>query len=193
MRLELESRVDCTDETFGTLVDVVIHPTLGRVTHLVVEPHHDPWLARLVPVEPAEGNDDASGAVALRAIAEDVRRLAPVHEVSYVRLVGFPVDDPDRDVGIEKVLALPYSTAYDLELAPVDYAVTYDLLPKREVEIRRASDVDSADGHRLGHVDGFVVDGEGLITHRVLEQGHPWARREVAVRSARSRASRPTR
>jgi hypothetical protein len=79
------------------------------------------------------------------------------------------------------VLALPYYSAYELETEAVDYAVTYDRIPKREVEIRRASAVDSADGHRLGHVDGFLVDGEELITHLVLEQGHPWERREVTI------------
>jgi hypothetical protein len=36
-------------------------------------------------------------------------------------------------------------------------------------------------GHRLGHVDGFLVDKDELITHLVLEQGPPWERREVAV------------
>lgn len=181
VRLELESRVDCADETFGKLVDVVIDPTTRRVTHLVVEPDHNHWLARLVPAELAEGKDDGSGAVALRATVEDVRRLPPVHEVSYLRLDGFPVDDPDWDVGIEEVLALPYYPAYDLEPAPIDYTITYDRIPKREVEIRRASAVASAEGHRLGHVDGFLVDREELITHVVLEQGHPWERREVAI------------
>ena len=180
MRLELGSRVDCTDETFGKLVDVVIDPTSRRVTHLVVEPDQDTWLARLVPVELVERGDDASGVV-LRATAEEVRQLSPVHEVAYLRLEGFPVDDPSWDVGIEEVFALPYYSAYDLEPVPVDYAVTYDRIPKREVEIRRASAVESADGHRLGHVDGFLVDADDLITHLVLEQGHPWERRELAV------------
>jgi hypothetical protein len=41
MRLELGSRVDCTDESFGTLADVVIDPTSRRVTHLVVERDHE--------------------------------------------------------------------------------------------------------------------------------------------------------
>lgn len=181
MRLELGSRVDCTDKTFGKLVDIVVDPTSRRVTHLVVEPDQDKWLARLVPVELAEPGDDARGDVVLRATAEEVRQLSPVHEVAYLRLDGFPVDDPDWDVGIEEVLALPYYTAYDLEPVPVDYAVSYDRIPKGEIEVRRASAVESADGHRLGHVDGFLVDAGELITHLVLEVGHPWERREVAV------------
>lgn len=181
MRLELGTRVECADETFGKLVDVVIDPTSRQVTHLVVERDRDSWLARLVPVELAKLESDSTGAVLLRATVEDVRQLPPVHEVSYVRLDGFPVDDPDWDVGIEEVLALPYYPAFGLEPQLVDYAVSYDRVPKGEVEIRRASEVDSADGHRLGHVDGFVVGEDELITHVVLEQGPPWERREVAV------------
>jgi hypothetical protein len=181
MRLELGSRVDCTDESVGKLADVVIDPISRRVTHLVVEHDRDPWLTRLVPVELAEPGDDASGAVALRATVEEVRRLPPVHEVAYLRLDGFPVDDPEWDVGIEEVLALPYYPSYDLEAAPVDYSARYDRVPKGEVEIRRASTVESADGQHLGDVDGFLVDDNQLITHVVLEQGHPWERREVLI------------
>jgi sporulation protein YlmC with PRC-barrel domain len=181
MRLELGGHVSCTDESFGKLVDVVIDPATRRVTHLVVERDHEPWLARLVPVELAEPGSDASGAVALRATVEEVLRLAPVHEVAYLRLDGFPVDDPDWDVGIEEVLALPYYTSYDLEPTPVDFAARYDRVPKGEVEIRRASAVGSADGHHLGQVEGFLVDDDQLITHVVLEQSDPLERREVSI------------
>jgi sporulation protein YlmC with PRC-barrel domain len=160
MQLDLGTRVECADEIFGRLVDVVIDPTSRRVTHLVVERDRDSWLARLVPVQLAERGDDATGAIVLPATVDEVRRLPPIHEVSY---------------------PLPYYPAYGLEPTPVDYAVSYDRVPKGEVEIRRASEVDSADGHRLGHVDGFLVDEDELITHVVLEQGPPWERREVAV------------
>ena len=39
----------------------------------------------------------------------------------------------------------------------------------------------SADGHYIGDVDGFLVEGENHITHFVLERGHLWGRREVTV------------
>ena len=176
MRLELGSRVDCTDATFGKLVDVVIDPISRRVTHLVVERDGNPWLARLVPIELAERDAREADAVALRAtveeVVEEVGDLLPVREVAYLRLDGFPVEDPDWDVGVEEVLALPYYSSYDLEPTPVDYAARYDRVPKGEVEIRRASAVESADGHHLGDVDGFLVDGDGLITDVVLEQAH---------------------
>ena len=83
-----------------------------------------------------------------------MRSLPSVHEVAYLRLDGFPVDDPDWDIGVEEVLALPYYPWYDLGPTPIDYAARYDRVPKGEVEIRRASEVRSADGHLLGTVDG---------------------------------------
>jgi hypothetical protein len=59
--------------------------------------------------------------------------------------------------------------------------MTYDRIPKGEVEIRRASEVRSRDGQRLGRVDGFLVDGDDQITHVVLERGHLWGRRDVTI------------
>ena len=59
--------------------------------------------------------------------------------------------------------------------------VRYDRIPKGEVELRRASAVHSSDGHHLGHVDGFVVDDQEHITHIVLERGHLWGKREIAI------------
>ena len=181
MRLELGTRVDCADGTFGELADVVIDPTTKRVTHLVVQAKGEPSVERLVPVELAKPGDGESRVVTLGATAEDVHALPPVQEVGYVELGDFPLDDPNWDVGIEEVYALPYYPAYDLEPAPLDYPVTYDRIPKGEVEIRRASGVYSADGHHLGHVDGFLVDRDEHITHVVLERGHLWDRREVTI------------
>ncbi len=180
MRLELSSPIDCADGRYGRLVDVVIDPTSRRVTHLVVESEHEPP-ARLVPIELAQGSDDPRGAVVLRATAEQIRRLPAIRAVAYLRLGDFPLDDPDWDVGIEEVFALPYYAAYDLEPEPLDFAVAYDRVPKGEVEIRWTSEVMSADGHHLGHVDGFVVDGGDQITHLVLERGHLLERREITI------------
>jgi hypothetical protein len=180
MRLELGSRVTCADAPFGQLADVVIDSTSRRVTHLVIEPDRAEWLARLVPIELADPGKSEAGAVTLRATLEEVRQLTPARNVAYPRLDEFPVEDPDWDVGIQDVLALPYYT-YDLEPAPVALALAYDRIPKNEVEIRRGSDVESADGHHLGYVDGFLVDRDDYITYLVLERGPLWGRREVTI------------
>ena len=59
--------------------------------------------------------------------------------------------------------------------------MSYDRVPRGEVEVRRASAVISADGHSLGEVDGFLVDADKHITHFVLEHGHLWGRKEVTI------------
>ena len=61
--------------------------------------------------------------------------------------------------------------------------VNYDRIPKHAVEIRRSIDfTSSADGHRVGRVDGFLV-GTGEIADVVLERGHLWGRREIVIPS----------
>ncbi len=66
------------------LADIVIDPTMKCVTHLVVEPHHRHALARIVPVELAQALANRSG-IALSLTIEEVRRLAPLQESTYLR------------------------------------------------------------------------------------------------------------
>jgi hypothetical protein len=108
MRLELGTSVRCSDDVFGELADVVIDPITKRVTHLVVQPHEGHSLARLVPIELAEDAENGKQEISLRCTVEDVRRLEHVQEFAYLRLGESPASDPDWDVGIEDVLALPY-------------------------------------------------------------------------------------
>ncbi len=39
----------------------------------------------------------------------------------------------------------------------------------------------SSDGHHLGHVVGFVIDDDETITQLILEHGHLWGKRMVAI------------
>jgi hypothetical protein len=186
MRLELGTPVRCTDKAYGELADVVIDPISKRVTHLVVRPTDQEALeTRLVPIDLVEGGDEAAE-ISLRCTVEDVNGFEPVQEYAYLRLGEAAAADPDWDVGVEDVLASPYYAAdfgAGLETLPADpnLGLIYDRVPKGEVEIRRSSDVWSADEHHLGDVDGFLVDAEAHITHLILERGHLWGRREVTI------------
>ena len=189
MLLALGSPIRCTDEPWGELADVVIDPTKKRVTHLVVEPHHRHGLARIVPVELVQALPGRSG-IELSITVEELRRLAPVQESAYLRLGEFPLNDPDWDVGVQDVLALPYygESPYDalgsgtgMIDADPHVSINYDRIPKGEVEIRRSSAVAAAGGEHLGDVDGFIVSDDEQITHLVLERGHFWGRREVTI------------
>jgi uncharacterized protein YrrD len=181
MRLVLGSPVWCGDSPYGELADVVIDPISRRVTHLVVQPEHRHDAARLVSVDRARSTADG---IALDFSAEELERLEPLRETAFLRLGEFPVADPDWDVGIPDMLALPlYPGAESPALAfdpDTRVAWSYDRIPKGEIELRRSSAVTSSDGHHLGHVDGFIVEDD-VIAGVVLERGHLWGRREVVI------------
>ena len=190
MRLEIGDRVRCTDGVYGELADIVIDPLEKRVTHLVVRPEQREGEARLVPIQLAKGRDDEQREIELECTLDEAQEFESVHEAAYLRLGESPAADPDWDVGVEDVLALPYYAALGYagsDTGPypdqLDQNMTllYDRVPKGEVEVRRASAVISADGHSLGDVDGFVVDANEHITHFVLERGHLWGRKEVTI------------
>ena len=183
MRLELGQRVLSRDrEDVGELADVVVDPLERRVTHLVVRPH-DEGGARLVPIASVAAGDDGRR-LSLRLDRAALLELPDVEETAFLRVGDGLASDPEWDVGVARVLALPYFESagyadYGLGLGQ-DVLYAYDRVPKGEVEIARASCVITADGRYVGDVDGFLVE-DGHITHFVLERGHLWGRREVTV------------
>jgi sporulation protein YlmC with PRC-barrel domain len=183
VRLELDKPVLCGDKEVGALADLIVDPVARRVTHLVVKAEQGPGSSHLVPIELVEPSEQVGGIV-LTCSAEELEQLPHVQEFAYVRTDKLPTDDPNWDVGVKDVLAMPYYDATGL-VGPVDTAtdvgVAYDRVPKGEVEVRRTSSVIAADGHYVGDVDGFLVDDTDHITHFVLERGHLWGRREVTV------------
>jgi sporulation protein YlmC with PRC-barrel domain len=184
MRLDLGSSVHCTDAAFGELADVIVDPLSRRVTHLVVEPHGDHRRARVVPIDRARPAGDG---LALDYSIADVESLEPLSESAYMRAGELVVADPDWDIGIQDVLALPVYQELNGMGTAIDpdphVMVSYDRIPKHEVEVRRSSAVMSTDGHHLGHVEGFLV-GSGETADIVLERGHLWGRREIVIPAA---------
>lgn len=180
MRLELGSRVECTDGPLGRLADLVLDPAVNRLTHLVVEPDDAPRLARLLPLELVE-RDEAGETIRLSATLADVAALPVARATSERSPAAGDSGDAEWTVGVEEVVVVPYIPGYDIEPLPPDVALSYDRIPKDEVELRRASTVDSADGKRVGTVDGLVVDVEGRITSVVVVAGRPWRRRGLAI------------
>ena len=166
---------------FGELANLVIDPKRRRVTHLVVQPRDQEVIGpRLVPVELAEIGE-AGPEITLHCTVEDVSKLETVRESAFLWVGGFTVDDPDWDVGVSDVLAMPYYGAGEPGVLQSDAEVVYDRVPKGEVEVRRSSSVISTDGHHLGHVEAFILDEEEQVTHIVLERGHLWGQRDVTI------------
>ena len=86
--------------------------------------------------------------------------------------------------GPQETLTLPY---YGLGLAAVTaaknaaQAVTHDALPLGEVGVHRGDCVHATDGE-IGMVKGLVIERRTHhVTHVLLQEGHLWGRREVAI------------
>ena len=181
MRLELGEGARCSDGAVRELADLVIDAGSRRVTHLVIQPKDDPGAARLVPVDLVAA-DDGEHEISLRCSAQQLEELPLVHENAFVD-EGEPAEEKDGwEVGIRDMQVIPdyLPTAMPGELAS-EVVVTYDRVPKGEIELRHASDVYSADRHHLGSLDGVVLGADGGIDQLLLGRGHLWWRREIAV------------
>ena len=58
--------------------------------------------------------------------------------------------------------------------------VTYDSVPLGEVAVRRGEQVHATDGD-IGRVQGLVIDSDRHVTHVLLQEGHLWGRKKVAI------------
>ncbi len=187
MLLHLGSNVRCTDGAFGELADLVILPNERRVSHLVVVPTHEENEPRLVPVSLVEtGPASADDGISLSCSIADMGALPGVHEFGYVRLdQELPVDGDEWEVGIEDVLTVPTPGYGGWQMGPLEdeggLSVSYDRIPKGEVEVRGATEVTASDGAFVGRLDGVAVEADGSITSLILERGHLWGRRRVEI------------
>ena len=170
--------VSCSDGACGKVTRVVVDPVARAVTHLVVEPGHWHGPGRLVPLGLA---DATARQIRLRCTLADFGKLDPAEETQFLPgTPGHPGYDPDQ------VLWMPY---YSMGMGmgggmAGNYGpqtVTYDTVPLDEVEVRRGEHVHATDGH-IGKVQGLVIEPTShRVTHVLLQEGHLWGRKEVAV------------
>jgi sporulation protein YlmC with PRC-barrel domain len=174
--------VSCTDGACGEVIRVVVDPVARAVTHLVVEPKHRQGLGRLVPLDLVEVTQ---GEIRLRCTMAEFERLDSAEETQFV-----PGSSGYAAYGPDQVLSLPYyglaGTAgvlggTGLEQENLSQTVTYDRVPLGEVAVRRGERVHATDGS-IGRVQGLIVDpGDHAVTHVLLQEGHLWGHKEVAI------------
>ena len=180
-----------TSYTIGVSAScVVVDPVARAVTHLVVEPKHDHKQGRLVPVDLV---DTVPGGIRLRCTRAELEKLDPAEETEFRPGSGHPGDlgygseqvlswrfyGLNRGTGAGDGMGLDSSAGRGREHAI--RAVTYDSVPLGEVEVRHRDCVHATDGE-IGLVEGLVIDpGNHQVTHVLLQEGHLWGRKEVAI------------
>ena len=163
------AEVSCTDGACGKLSRVVVDPVAQALTHLIVEPRRGHEPPRLVPVGLASS---AAGEIRLDCTSAEFDVLDPAEETQFIAAY--------EDVPNYRPTDTVFWPHYGYRGARGSLE-TSDTIPPGEVEIKRGEDVQASDGH-IGKVDGLVIDPDShRVTHVVLQEGHLWGRKEVAI------------
>jgi sporulation protein YlmC with PRC-barrel domain len=184
-RFTIGCPVSGSDGPCGELRRIVLDPSSGTVTHLVVESKHRRHNGRLVPVELVEsvGKD-----IVLSCTRAQVGELEPAEETQFL-----PGADDLSGYGVGELSALPY---YGLRAPglwdvgsmtamgtpdPASKPISRDRVPPGEVQVKRGDPVHASDGG-IGRIEGLVVDGaDHHVTHVLLADGHLWGAKTVAI------------
>jgi sporulation protein YlmC with PRC-barrel domain len=167
LQFTIGTRASCTDGDCGEVSRVIIDPATDTVTHLAIQPGHNEAAARLVPVHLAEVTDEG---IRLRCTLAEFGKFDHAEE-----------RDPVTGAG-------PFRTFGRYGLIPsIDPGVwrqtttSEDVIPAGEDEVGPGDPVLAVDGE-IGRVQGFLVDPDNdRVTHVLLQEGHLWGRKEVAI------------
>jgi sporulation protein YlmC with PRC-barrel domain len=166
----------CSDGPCGAVSRVVVDPVARELTHLVIEPEHRSGLGRLVPLEMIEAE---AGDVRLRYTLAEFEKLPSAEETDFL-----PGGSGYDAYAAHEAYYWPYfglEGGADPKLALASAIETRDMLPPGEIGVRRGEAVHASDGE-IGQVEGFVVDSaQGHVTHVLLQEGHLWGRKQVAI------------
>lgn len=177
------SDVSCRDGACGKLGRVVVDPVAKALTHLVVEPAHGRGMGRLVPVDLVES---AGQTIRLRCSTAEFDALEDAEENQFL-----PGAAGQSGYTQDQMVSWPY---YGLGMGGMGMGgmglgnmsvspqvIALDRVPIGEVEVRRGEHVHARDGD-IGRVQGLVVDpADHHVTHVLLDEGHLWGRKEVAI------------
>jgi sporulation protein YlmC with PRC-barrel domain len=189
VQFTIGAEASCSDGTCGKVTRVIVDPVAEEVTHLVVEPSHRRGLGKFVPLGLI---DSTAGQIRLSCTQAQFEKLDPAEETRFI-----PGTNGYAGYGPGQVGYWPY---YGLGMGGelgigggmsegltgfgggnISQTVTEDTVPLGEVDVRRGDTVEATDGE-IGRVQGLVIDrGSRHVTHVLLQEGHRWGRREVAI------------
>ncbi len=181
-RFVIGSRVVCSDGVCGVLRRVVVDPVSRALTHLAVEPQHGSFPGHLVPIELVTSSDTE---IRLDCTSSDFAALEEADETQLL-------PGPSAGYGYEQeeMYSWPYfrlggtgamGMRIGADMHPGPHEVVSDHVPVGEAEVRRGEAVHATDGD-IGHVRGLVVEPDDHhVTHVLLEEGHLWGHKTVAI------------
>lgn len=179
------AKVICSDGVCGEVRRTILDPAARTVTHLVVGPRHSKSQERLVPLALA---DEVAGDIRLNCTLAEFQQLEPAEEVRLAEGLdytgGYGQAEAIQgygDVGSMGVGGSASGMGIGTGLGHRQPLLVEHAVPLGETEVERHEGVHAADGE-IGRVEGFVVDpANHQVTHILLQEGHLWGRKEVAI------------
>ena len=182
------SKVSCTDAPCGRLALVVVDPVAAKLVHLIVVPVHGVQ-SRLVSVDlvSVDTARPADGEIKLGCTLAEFNGMDEAVKTHFM-----PAKDPEERWGYadDEIVSWPFfglgPSPPKLGLAAPEPVMMPDMayedrVPAGEVRIHRGEHVHAADGD-IGRIQGLVVDpADEAVTHVLLDEGHLWSHRQVAI------------
>jgi hypothetical protein len=175
----------CSDGLGGKVSRLIMDPVALTVTHLVIEPKHRREPGRLVPVHLV---DTTTGQIRLRCSIAEFDNLDLAEETDLVEGVdyggGYGQSEAVQSYGNVGAMGVGGSVSgmgIGMGVGHRTRTVVHDVVPLGETDLRPGEHVHAVDGE-IGQVQGFMVDpGDNHVTHVLLQEGHLWGRKEVAI------------
>ena len=178
------AHVQGADGEVGHLIWVVADRATSPwvITHLVVEPAHRTGLGRFVPLDHVSGVDPETGAITLTDSQQDFEQLDSAEMTEFV-----PGSEAYETYGPAQFVTHPYYadevTLSGSEVPETALTVTADApLPDGDRGVAVHAVAAHATDGAIGHVAGLVIDpGTHQVSHVLLQEGHLWGRKDVAI------------
>jgi hypothetical protein len=164
---------------------MIVGPVARTVTHLVIEPKHRRHDGRLVPLELI---DTSAGEIRLRCTIGEFDQLDPAEEANLEEGAGYGGGYGAAEsvqgyggIGSMGVGGSASGMLIGSSLGHRTPIVVQDAVPLGETELCPGEHVHALDG-TIGEVRGFAVNPDDhKVTHILLQEGHLWGRKEVAI------------
>lgn len=171
LNVPMNATVYCRDEICGFTTSVILNPITDALTHIVVKEKDAPHTQRMVSIEQVE--ESTQEFVRLAFPTNELCLRNPFIEVHYLKN-PLPQYKYHSDIFYMPPLVIPD----DNDIT----AVRHRSIPLHELAINQGAQVHSADEHKVGRVDEFLVEKEsGHITHLILREGHLFGADDVSI------------
>jgi sporulation protein YlmC with PRC-barrel domain len=162
MDIPLNVKVSCSDGPCGRITNLILMPTNGEITHVVVGDGIYPETGYLVPIDRIAESTPES--MRLNCSQAELSKLPTFNHIEFI------------PSGLSGSMLWPYATP-----APGFIVIDNEHIPANELAVRRGAGVEATDGH-VGRVDEFLINPiDNTISHLVLREGHFWEQKDVTI------------